>query len=166
MATTPKNNIVRSVRPGSIFESAKALISSAVSWNQGDLLYLDTTNHLIKPIATESTDSASFLGVARQTISSGKVVSPYQGTAVDAAQAIEDIAGPVFGVIANLQLKSGDVFVAGGKVYAVDGAAQTVTSTAPMSAAVVGVFQDAGVTAGASSFGNVLITALWPAANV
>jgi len=48
MATTAKNRIVRQVAPISIFEEASALVSSAISWNQGDLLYLDTTNKLLK----------------------------------------------------------------------------------------------------------------------
>lgn len=161
MATTPNNNIVRSVAPDCKFESAKALISSSSAWNQGDLLFLDTTAHLIKPVAADATDAVSVLGVARQTISSGKVVSPYQGTAVDAAAAIEDIAGPVFGVVAKMQLKSGDTFNPGAKVYLVDGAAganaQSVTSVDPGSHVSVGAYQDAVVTAGASSFGNIYI---------
>jgi hypothetical protein len=153
MATKAINNIVRSVRPGSVFESALNLISSAVSFNQGDLLYLDTTNHLIKPV-TSDTDAARILGVARNTIVNGKLISSYTGTSVDAAQAIEGIAGPQYGVICLLKLKSGDSFVAGGDVYASTTDAQTVSSTGTNK---IGIFQDAAITAGSSSTGRVLL---------
>ena len=153
MATTPKNNITRSVRPGSIFESALALISSAVSFNQGDLLYLDATNHLIKPV-TGDADGATVLGIARNTVVSGKLISSYSGTAVDASQAIEDVAGPQFGIIAKLKLKSGDAFVPGGAVYASSTDAQTVSSTGTNK---IGIFQDASITASSGSQGNVLV---------
>lgn len=153
MATKATNNIVRSVRPGSIFESALNLISSAVSFNQGDILFLDTTNHLIKPV-TSDTDAARALGIARNTIVNGKLISSYSGTAVDASQAIEDVAGPQFGVIALLKLKSGDAFVPGGFVYASTVDAQTVSSTGTNA---IGIFQDAAITAGSSSTGKVLV---------
>lgn len=165
MATTSNNNIVRSPCPNSIFEAAKNGISSAVSWNQGDLLFLDTTAHLIKPIATEATDALTFLGVARQSIVSGVLKSPYSGTAVDASQGASEIAGPAFGVEAQMQLKSGDSFVFGQKVYAVDAAPQTVASADPGSHAYVGIYVGPAVTAGASSFGAVRIVSQYPAVN-
>ena len=155
MATTPKNNIVRSVRPASIFESALNVISSAVSFNQGDILYLDTVNHLIKPVTADA-DAAKVLGIARNTIVNGKLLSAYQGTAVDAAQAINDIAGPQYGVIALLNLKSGDSFVPGGAVYACTVDAQTVSSTGTNQ---IGIFQDAAITAVSGSTGKILIGA-------
>lgn len=153
MATTAKNLITRSVRPGSIFESALALISSAVSFNQGDLLYLDTVNHLIKPVTADA-DGATILGISRATIVNGKLISSYSGTAVDASQAIEDIAGPQFGIIARLKLKSGDAFVPGGAVYACAVDAQTVSSTGTNK---IGIFQDASITASSGSTGQVLL---------
>jgi len=151
MATTPKNRIVRSVAPGSIFENAKPLVSSAISWNQGDLLYLDTVNHLLKPLDSDA-HAATICGIARQTIVSGKPVSPYQGTAVDAAQAIEALAGPQHGVVAKMLLKAGDSFVPGGLVfYGTD--AQTVSSSGTN---LVGVFQGPAITAAAGDEGEVL----------
>lgn len=155
MATTAKNRIVRSPAPKSIFESALALISSSVSFNQGDLLGLDTTNHVLKAL-TSDTDGLTILGIARQTIVSGKLISSYSGTAVDASQAIEDISGPQYGVIANMKLKNGDVFLAGGFVYGTNVDAQTVSASGTNP---VGIFQDAGITAGASSTGNILLGA-------
>lgn len=154
MPTVAANRIVRSVRPGSVFEEALPLVSSAISWNQGDLLYLDTVNALLKPVTADA-DGATICGIARQTIVSGKPVSPYQGTAVDAAQAAVAIAGPQHGVIAKMKLKSGDAFVPGGAVYACAVDAQTVSSVGTNP---VGVFQDKAVTAGASSQGAVLLT--------
>jgi len=153
MATTPKNNIVRSVRPISLFESALSVINSTVSFNQGDILFLDTTNHLIKPV-TSDTDAARACGIARNTVVNGKLLSSYQGTSVDASVAIEDIAGPQGGVIALLKLKSGDSFVPGGFVYACSVDAQTISSSGTN---VIGVFQDAAITANSSSTGRALI---------
>lgn len=154
MATTAKNNIVRSVRPASIFESALNVISSAISYNQGDLLYLDTTNHLIKPLDSDA-HGANVLGVARQTLVNGKPISAFQGTSVDAAQAIVDIAGPQYGVIALLNLKSGDTFNPGAFVYyGTDAQTVSATGTNP-----VGIFQDAAITASSGSTGKVLLCA-------
>lgn len=152
MATTAKNRIVRQVAPISVFEDATALVSSAISWNQGDLLYLDTTNNLLKPLASDA-NAAKVCGIARQTIVSGKLSPVYQGTQVDASTAIEALAGPQAGVIAKLKLKSGDAFVPGQSVY-YGGDAQTVATTGTNA---VGVFQDAAITAGASSEGLVML---------
>lgn len=152
MPTIAKNRIVRSISPNSLFEEAKALISSAISWNQGDLLYLDTATSLIKPLDSDA-HAANILGIARQSISSGKPISPYQGTAVDAAQAIESIAGPQYGVIAKMLLKSGDSFVPGASVY-YGGDAQTVSATGTNA---VGIYQGAALTASSGSEGEVAL---------
>lgn len=158
MATVAINNIVRSVAPKSIFESAKEVVTSAVSFNQGDLIAFDDTNNRLKAVAATA-DAATILGVARQTIVSGKVVSPYSGTAVDAAQAIEDIAGPVYGVVASLKLKSGDSFAPGDKVYVTVTDAQTVTVTDPGDGNHIGIYQGAAVTAASGSKGDILVGA-------
>lgn len=152
MPTVAKNRIVRQVAPFSVFEEAQALVSSAISWNQGDLIYLDTTNHLLKALDSDA-HAATICGIARQSISSGKPSPVYQGTAVDAAAAIEGIAGPQAGVIAKMKLKSGDAFVPGCAVY-YGGDAQTVSVTGTNT---VGLYQDASVTAGATSEGNILL---------
>lgn len=154
MATSSQNRIVRSPRPGSIFESALKLISSSSSWNQGDLIYLDTTAHILNAVTSDTT-GATCMGIARQTIVSGKLVQPYV-TAVDASQAIEDVAGPQYGVIASMKLKSGDVFVPGQSVYASSVDAQTVSASGTNA---IGIFQDAQITAAASSVGNCLLGA-------
>lgn len=140
MATIAVNNIKRQVAPVSLFESAKFVIDSTVSFNQGDLIALDTVNHVLKAV-TASTDAPNFLGVAAVTIVSGKVKSPYQGTAVDAAQAIEDIKGPVSHVVVELIATTGDAFVPGALVYLTATDAQTVTSTDPGTHDPIGVYQ-------------------------
>jgi len=152
MPTVAKNRIVRQVAPISVFEDASALISSSISWNQGDLIYLDTTNNLLKPLASDA-NAAKICGIARQTIVSGKLSPVYQGTAVDASVAIEGLAGPQAGVIARLKLKSGDAFVPGQAVY-YGGDAQTVATTGTNP---VGLFQDAAITAGATSEGDIML---------
>ena len=114
MAAT--NRIVREVNKRSVFPSAQAVISSAVSFNQGDLLVFDDTNNLLK-VPSAETEGSTFLGIAEVSITSGKLTSPYTGTAVDASQAISDIPGPAYGVVANLVLKTGDTIAPGDLVY-------------------------------------------------
>lgn len=145
-ATTSVDRILVSVDPRSVFENAKALLSSAVNIKQGDLVALDTTSHLLKTV-TATTDAPNFLGIADVAISGGKAVGPYDGlTAVNAAQAIVALHGPVYGVIASLKLKAADAFVPGGKVYLADGQdSQTVSSVDPGTADPIGIFQDAAV---------------------
>lgn len=160
MATTARNNIVRQVAPASLFESAKNVIDSTSTWNCGDLLFLDDTANLLKPLAEATGDSVGLCGVAVQTLVSGKIKSPYTGTAVDASEAISDIKGPVYGVIASMVLATGVAFAKGDLVYGIDGVAganaQTVTSVADGSP--VGLYQgDTVASATAGQLGEVLI---------
>ena len=55
------NNITREIAPKSWFEDATNVIDSALTCNQGDLLYLDTSTHTIKKVAAEA-NSATSLG--------------------------------------------------------------------------------------------------------
>jgi len=151
---TAKNRIVRSIAPKSVFAEAQPLVDSTVDYLQGDLLFLDSG--LIKPV-TGDADGATILGIAPQTVVDGKPKAVYTGTAVDAAQAIEALPGPVYGVIAKLKLKTGDVFAAGNLVYCVATDAQTVSSAGINP---IGVFQGPGLTAGAASEGQVLLGAV------
>lgn len=156
MATTPINNIIREVAPKSLFESALPVLSTAVTYNQGDLISYDATSNILKPV-TGSGDSTFILGVARQTIVAGKTASPYT-TAVDASQAIEDVAGPVFGVVASLKLTAGVNYVPGLPVYLTATDAQTVTSASAGSS--IGLYQGPAITsAGAGLYGDVLVGA-------
>jgi hypothetical protein len=154
MATTAKNRIVRQVAPNSCVPDLTNLVSSACTWNQGDLLYLDTATHLVKPL--DSDGHAQYqLGIAVQTVVAGKPKAVYTGTAVDASTAIEALAGPVFHVVAKLKLKSGDSFVPGAVVY-YGGDAQTVSVTGTYD---VGVYQGPALTAASGSEGNVYLSA-------
>lgn len=157
--TVAKNRIVRQVAPNSVFAAAQPVLSSSVTFNQGDLIAFDTSAKVLKAVSA-STDGANILGIAPVSVSSGKLISPYQGTAVDAAQAITDLSGPIYGVVAKLKLLSGDVFHPGDKVYLTAASdAQTVSSTDPGDGNHVGIFQDAQVTAVSGSEGNVLVGA-------
>jgi hypothetical protein len=156
MATTPINNIVRWVDGKSLFESALPVLSTAVTYNQGDLISFDATNNILKPV-TGNGDSTFICGAARQTVASGKVASPYT-TAVDASQAIEDLAGPVYGVVVSLKLTAGVDYTPGLPVYLTTTDAQTVTSAPGGSS--VGIYQGRAITSAAAGlYGDVLIGA-------
>ncbi len=145
------NRVYRSDARKSFFEDAKALASSAVSWNQGDLLYLDTSAHLIKRVAATG-DAATFLGIAENTVSAGILVGPYSGlTAVNAAEAIACLVGPSFGVEALMVLKTSDAFNPGDKVYLVSGGnSQQVSVTDPGDGNYIGQFQGPAVASAAA----------------
>lgn len=154
MATSNINRIVRSPAPNSLFESALSLITSSSNFNQGDLIYLDTSAHTLKPVTSDG-NGATICGIARVGVVNGVLVSAYS-TATSASQAIEDIPGPQFGVIGQMKLKNGDVFVPGQFVYATTVDAQTVSASGSNA---IGLYQGAQVTAGASTQGNCLIGA-------
>lgn len=157
MATTPINNIIRWVDGKSLFESAIPVLSSAVTYNQGDLISYDASNNILKPV-TGNGDSTFILGVARQTIVSGKAKSPYQGTAVDSSEGFSDFAGPVYGVVASLKLASGQDYIPGLPVYLTSTDAQTVTSSSGGSS--IGIYQGRAITSAATGLsGDVLVGA-------
>lgn len=152
--STPRNNIVKSNREVSLFDDCSALVSSTTDWNEGDLLVL--VAGVLKPLDEATAQGALLAGVARQTIVDGKVKSPYQGTAVDAAQAASKLAGPVSGVTVSLVLKTGDAFAPGAPVYGVDADPQTVTSVAD--GAVIGRYNGPNVaSAAAGQLGDICI---------
>lgn len=113
---TAVNRITRTINPGTVFADIKGMVGTQ-TFDQGDLLFLDTTNHLIKRLAAE-TDAATFMGISQCSIVSGKVADPIQGTAVDAAQGVPSLPGPIHGVVAKLVAKTGDAFAMGADVYA------------------------------------------------
>lgn len=146
MSTIAQNNIVREVAPKSLFESALPVLSTAVTLNQGDLVAFDNTNKIIKAV-TGSGDGAQILGVSPVTLVNGLMPSPVQGTAVDASQAIEDMSGPIYGVVAFFNATAGDAWKPGDKVY-IGADAQTVTSAAAGSS--VGIYQGRAIASAAS----------------
>lgn len=138
------NTMRQRVSTRTLFPNARALIDSTISFTQGDLLYLDTTNHLIKKITVE-TQSATFLGVAPVTISSGKYAAAYLSD-VDSSVGIPAIPGPEYGSTYTCKLKAGDAITPGALVYADPGTAGNgVTVTTGTEA--VGVYQGKALTA-------------------
>lgn len=139
MATTPINNIIRGGAQGrSIFPSALPFLSSSVSYNQGDLLCYDGSNHVLIPAATGN--FANFLGVAINTVVSGLPKSPYQGTAVDASEGASDMGGPLYGVTVSLTLDTGGTLAPGEPVYLSSVGAQNVAASDPGSADSIGIY--------------------------
>lgn len=152
--TIAVNNIVRSVAPKSKFESALPVLSTAVSYNQGDLIAFNTSSKILAVATTGN--MANLLGVARQTIVNGVAQSPYQGTAVDASQGISDLAGPVYGVVAFFKTTVGDSYTPGAAVY-MGADAQTVTVTDPGSNDSIGIYQGRALTGAAGVTADVLV---------
>lgn len=163
-ATASVDRITRGDVGQTLFQSGKSIVSSASTWVQGDLIYLDTSAHVLKAVAATG-NAATFVGIADNAVTAGKLVGPYGSlTAVDAAQVTPDFVGPKFGVVAGMILKTSDAFAAGVKVYLVDGGTtQTVTSTDPSDGNYIGIFVDATVaSAAAGQVGNVLIGSRYP----
>ncbi len=125
------NAIIQGGPGKTVFESGKSVSSTASNWNQGDLVYLDTSAHVLKRVASTA-NAATIQGVADNVVTSGKLVGPYDGlTAVDAAQVTPDFVGPKYGCVASLILKTSDAFNPGDKVYLIEGGdSQTVSVTA------------------------------------
>lgn len=148
--STPKNNIVRSVSPKSVFPDAQSVISGAVSYNQGDLLVFDDSANLIALPSAES-DGATFLGLATETLVSGVLARPYT-TPVDASAAISAVPGPCYGVVAKLVLKTGSSLSPGDLVYLDPSTgAQAVQ---PTGTKAIGMYQ--GSTISSSSAGQLV----------
>lgn len=156
------NRIVRNGPGKSLFDDCSN-VSASVSWNQGDLIAYDTSAHKLK-VVTAQTDAANFVGIADNTIVSGKLAGPYDGlTGNDAASVGPLFCGPKYGVVASMKLNSGDSFVHGQPVYLTSaGDSQTVTITAPTTNDPIGIYQGPSLTAGAGSVGNVLIGSRYP----
>lgn len=149
MPTIAKNRIVRQGSALPIFADAKPVVDSTISWNQGDLLFFDQAANLLKVVVADAS-GATFAGIAQQTLVSGKPRPVYQGTAVDAAQAIESIVGPQHACDAKLKLKVGDVFNPGDLIYCTAVDAQTVSSAGVNA---IGMYVGPSITAVAGSEG-------------
>lgn len=164
-STSSYNAISRKGSGNSVFESAKNVLSSSVSYNQGDILAFDTSAKVLKVVSTTA-DSANVLGVADNVVVSGKLVGPYTGlTAVDAAEAIGDVAGPRYGVEALMKVHTGASLTPGCKLYLSDGDdSQTLAVTDPGDGNYIGIYQGVAVTAAAGARYPVLIGARYGAA--
>lgn len=111
-----KNTVVKQISTKQIFPDVKNLTNSSISYVQGQHLIFDSANHVVRAPTAES-EASTYLGIASLDISSGKPVSPYQGTAVDAAQAVPSMNGPIYGDTFLMTLKTGDSLSPGDNVY-------------------------------------------------
>lgn len=141
------NKITRTINPKSVFEDAKNVIDSTISFNQGDLMYFDAVNNLIKTVTAE-TQSANFVGVARVTVVSGKLASPYN-TDVVASQAIASIPGPQTGVIMKCVLKTGDS-INPGDLVGLDPATGTRGVSVTITTNSIGIYQGPAIATAAA----------------
>lgn len=147
MATVALNRVTRTVNLAQVVPDAFNFVGAASNWNQGDLLCLDTSTHLIKPLSSAA-DSQTFLGIAVNTVVNGTLKSSYQGTAVDAAESPVSMSGPCSGVVGKMKLHTGDSVNPGDLMYhSLADDVQTVTVTAPSAAShALGVYQGAAIT--------------------
>ena len=122
------NTVTRSIKEWSLFEDASNVIDSTISFEQGDLMYLDSG--LIRAQKVGDT-GANFLGIAGDTVVSGLVKRPYS-TDVDGSAAPNVVRGPRIGVYAKVISKTGDAWTPGDLVYPdpATSAALGVSSTA------------------------------------
>jgi hypothetical protein len=114
----------------SFIESAFPFLSALSTFIQGDLIALDTTNHIINRVAAD-TDGATILGVAPASVTAGVLVGPYPtGMGTIANQKAQAVQGPLYGGVFGLKVNAGDALVPGCKLYLKDGAdSQTVSVT-------------------------------------
>jgi hypothetical protein len=159
MATSPLNRVVREVTKNAALEDISNFLSSAISFNQGDLCYYDTALNLVKPNTGGATQGAQALGIAVVTVVNGVLASPFQGTAVDASEKTSALPGPAFGVEAKLFLTAGDVMTPGIKVYYSATDAQHVQITANGTA--IGHYVGASLTAVAGQEGVIRLYNNW-----
>lgn len=153
-----KNRILVSVAPRRIFNDVGPVTSSAVSYNQGDLLGI--RSNLVQKLSAES-DASGFLGIADVTVISGHLQSPYQGLATTSRESATGIPGPVSGVIASMILKSGDALAAGAAVYAVPATGPEYVSASGTK--IIGVYQGAAITGDGTVEVACLLGSRWPA---
>ena len=109
------NKIARRVARNTIIADVQSFIGASTSWNQGDLLILNTTTNTVARAAVQS-DGANFLGMAPVTIVNGKLPEIYT-TDVDSALGYGSIPGPEFGDEYFVTLKAGDAVVPGTALY-------------------------------------------------
>lgn len=173
-AITSYGSSVDRVRRGgaqarSVFESGLPGVKIGTpTFNQGDLMCYDSTVPGIRAV-TATTDAAAFLGVSPVSVVAGKLAGPYDGlTQTNAAQAAQEFRGPIHDADFSMQLKIGDAFTFGCKVYLVDGGdTQTVTITDTLAAGnYIGYYVGDAITPAAATTGTVHIISRYPALDV
>jgi len=153
MATSQTDNVVIRVAPPLPFPILK---DGTADINQGDQVYMDTTNHVAKSLgASDDTNAATFAGVAAE----GSFIQPYS------AKVYSDQI-PVFtkGVF-RFKTTTGDTYHDGDTLY-VGADAQTVTNTVGALTKKIGYVKlppgVATIAGGAGITVEAQITPLWP----
>ena len=153
-ATVGVNRIIRSGVDGgkTLFDEGKSAVSSSSNWVQGDLIYFDTSSHILNVVSATG-NAVTFVGIADNTVTSGKLVGPYTGlTLTNSAEVSPGFVGPKYGVAAQMILKTSDAFNIGDKVYLSNGGtSQTVTVTDPGDGNYIGIFVGPAAVASAAS---------------
>lgn len=123
------NNIKSEIAVNSIFRDVGGLVTSTTTWEAGDILVFDDAANKVKAASAEA-DGLTVLGVAVQSVTNGVIFGPYTGI-TDNSAAIQAgaLAGPVFGVEAELILATGSTIAAGDLVYISDAKTVAVTGT-------------------------------------
>lgn len=155
--SSPKNRIVRSDNMFAILEDISNFLSSQ-SFNEGDLIVFDDATNTVVVTTGAAAEADFLLGVSPVTVVSGKLKSPYTGTAVDASEKAGGVPGPRAGVTAKMKLKSGATFNPGDAVY-LDAAGEAQTVQAAANGSSIGIYIGKTVTAGATSEGDVKLGA-------
>lgn len=154
MATKPTDNLVEKQQPSPL--SFPILTDGTADINQGDQLYMDTTNHVVKPLgASDDTNAANFCGVAQD----GSFIQPYSAKVY--ADRIPVGTKGVF----RFNTTVGDTYHDGDALY-VGADAQTVTNTVGALTKKIGYVKLApgqSTLAGAAGVTvEAQITPLWP----
>jgi len=158
MGVNKSNFIVREIAPQAIFESILDLLDTADSFEQGDHLAL--VGGKVQNL-TAVGDTATYLGISRVTVVSGKIKQPYT-TDVDASQGVLSVAGPQYGVEALFEAKAADAFNPGDLV-SVDGANLTRGVTITIASASAGIgFYNGPAIASAAAGQLIAITLITP----
>lgn len=151
-----KNTTARKVATNMVIADIKNLIQSTTSFNEGDFLILDQTNHRVtKPVG--ETDGANLMGVASVTVVNGKMASAIS-TDVDSSVATPSIPGPTFGDEYNVTLKSGDTAHPGDDLY-LDPGTGTNGVTVTAGTKKIGCWADAQLTGDGTKTGLAKIGA-------
>lgn len=172
MAISAATSAMRLTRGGStaksLFEDGKAATTSSSTWNQGELICMDSSGHYLRRVAA-TTDADTLVGMSDNVIISGKLAGPYDGlTAVDAAQVSPGFVGPKYGATAQVTLNTGDTVTPGAKLYLVDGADTATVSVTDgggsgHTGSYVGIYLGSGVTSAAAGTQiPMLVGARWP----
>ncbi len=151
-ATNPTDNVVIKLREPNTFQTDQ---TGSNDFNLGDMVYMDTSAHQVKPLINSDANAATFAGIAMN----GTSVNVY-GTKkyFDLVPILEE--GNV-----RLFTTTGDTYHDGDAVY-VGADAQTITNTAGGLTKKLGYVKlPAGITSIAGGSGitvEINITPLWP----